>query len=104
MPFADAHFDVAIIEATLAEMPAQQRAAALKEVDIARVGRNLQSIVAKTAVRLGKKAAFSLVGSGSIDVEVLRVLHRCFVHLVNNSLDHGLEKPQERIAARQVTP
>jgi len=32
LPFADAHFDVAIIEATLAEMPAPQRAAALKEV------------------------------------------------------------------------
>lgn len=77
-------------------------AAALKEVDVARLGRTLQSVIGKTAARLGKKASFSLVGSGSIDVEVLRVLHRCLVHLVNNSLDHGLEKPQERLAAGKL--
>lgn len=77
-------------------------AASLKEVDVARLGRTLQSVITKTAVRLGKKASFSLVGSGSIDVEVLRVLHRCIVHLVNNSLDHGLEKPQDRVAAGKL--
>ena len=77
-------------------------AAALREVEIARLGRTLQSIVSKTAIRLGKKAGFSLIGSGFIDVEVLRVLHRCVVHLVNNSLDHGLESPKDRVAAGKL--
>jgi len=77
-------------------------AAALREVDIARLGRTLQSIVGKTAQRLGKKAGFALAGSGTIDVEVMRVLHRCLVHLVNNSLDHGLEAPQDRLSAGKL--
>ncbi|MEK7394006.1 MAG: ATP-binding protein [Fibrobacterota bacterium] len=77
-------------------------AAALREVDLARLGRTLQSVVTKTAQRLGKKASFALAGGGTIDVEVLRVLHRCLVHLVNNSLDHGLETPQERLASGKL--
>lgn len=89
--------------ATLAMLAsAAASAAALREVEVARLGRTLQSIVGKTAQRLGKKANFALAGNGTIDVEVLRVLHRCLVHLVNNSLDHGLETPQERLAAGKL--
>jgi len=77
-------------------------AAGLREVDVVRLGRTLHSVVAKTALRMGKKASFSLVGAGSVDVEVLRILHRCLVHLVNNSLDHGLESPADRIAAGKL--
>jgi signal transduction histidine kinase/CheY-specific phosphatase CheX len=77
-------------------------AAALREVDLNRMGRTLQTIVVKTAQRLGKKASFSLAGGGTIDVEVMRVLHRCLVHLVNNSLDHGLETPQDRLASGKL--
>ena len=81
---------------------AASAAAALREVEVARLGRTLQSIVAKTAMRIGKKASISLIGAGPIDVEVLRLLHRCLVHLVNNSLDHGLESPSERIGAGKL--
>lgn len=77
-------------------------AAGLREVEIARLGRTLQSVVGKTAARLGKKAAFSLVGSGLVDIEILRALHRAAVHLVNNSLDHGLETPKERQEAGKL--
>ncbi len=77
-------------------------ATSLREVELARLGRTLHSIVTKTATRLNKKASFSMAGSGSIDVEVLRLLHRCLVHLVNNSLDHGIEKPAERVAAGKL--
>jgi signal transduction histidine kinase/CheY-specific phosphatase CheX len=81
---------------------AASAAAGLREVEVARLGRTLQSIVAKTAMRIGKKASISLIGAGPIDVEVLRILHRCLVHLVNNSLDHGLESPAERMGAGKL--
>lgn len=77
-------------------------AAALREIDFGRMGRTLTGVIGKVAARLGKKATFSLAGTGPIDIEVLRILHRCMVHLVNNSLDHGLEKPSERLAAGKL--
>lgn len=77
-------------------------AAALREVEFGRLARTLASVISKVASRLGKKATFSMAGSGPIDIEVLRVLHRCMVHLVNNSLDHGLEKPSDRLAAGKL--
>lgn len=89
--------------ATLAMLSnAASSAAALREVEFSRLGRTIGSVIAKTAQRLGKKATFSMAGNGPVDVEVLRVLHRCMVHLVNNSLDHGLETPQERISAAKL--
>lgn len=81
---------------------AASAAAGLREVDAARLGRTLHSVVAKTALRLDKKASFSMVGSGQVDVEVLRVLHRCLVHLVDNALDHGLEPPAVRLQAGKL--
>lgn len=77
-------------------------ATALREVDFGRLGRTLAGVIAKVSQRLGKKASFSMAGSGPMDVEVMRVLHRCMVHLVNNSLDHGLEKPSDRLAAGKL--
>ncbi|HOX50970.1 MAG TPA: ATP-binding protein [Fibrobacteria bacterium] len=77
-------------------------AAALREIEFGRLARSLAGVIGKVAARLGKKATFSMAGSGPIDIEILRILHRCMVHLVNNSLDHGLEKPSDRIAVGKL--
>jgi len=77
-------------------------AAHMREVDLGRLAPTLQKVVEKVGARLGKKARFSLVKSLSLDVDVVRDLHRCLVHLLNNSLDHGLETPEQRMEAGKL--
>jgi two-component system, chemotaxis family, sensor kinase CheA len=50
--------------------------------------------------KLGKEVKLNLVGSETeLDRTVVDALGDPLVHLVRNSLDHGLEPPEERIAA-----
>jgi len=49
---------------------------------------------------LGKKVHFSIEGrENEIDKNIIESLSQVFLHMVRNSLDHGIETPQERIAA-----
>ena len=49
---------------------------------------------------LGKKVHFSIEGKeNEIDKNIIESLSEVFLHMVRNSLDHGIETPQERIAA-----
>ncbi len=50
--------------------------------------------------KLGKKVELKLTGEGTeLDKTVLEKISDPLVHLVRNALDHGLEKPEVRIAA-----
>ncbi|MBS0396554.1 MAG: chemotaxis protein CheA, partial [Proteobacteria bacterium] len=50
--------------------------------------------------KLGKKVELKLSGEGTeLDKTVLEKIADPLVHLVRNALDHGLEKPETRIAA-----
>ena len=52
------------------------------------------------AWRLGKQVDLQLVGKDTeLDRTVVDALGDLLVHLVRNSLDHGLEGPEERVAA-----
>ena len=45
-----------------------------------------------------KKVTFEIKGiEGSLDKEKLNSLHEAVVHLLRNSLDHGIEKPDLRL-------
>ncbi|MCL2243205.1 MAG: response regulator [Treponema sp.] len=49
---------------------------------------------------LGKKVQFSIEGrENEIDKNIIEALSEVFLHMVRNALDHGIESPQERIAA-----
>jgi chemotaxis protein histidine kinase CheA/ActR/RegA family two-component response regulator len=49
---------------------------------------------------LGKKVHFSIEGKeNEIDKNIIESLSEVFLHMMRNSLDHGIETPQERIAA-----
>lgn len=74
----------------------------MREVDLGRLAPTLEQVVEKVGARLKKRVRFSLVQSLSLDVDVGRELHRCLVHLLNNALDHGLEGPDERLAAGKL--
>jgi len=50
--------------------------------------------------KLGKKIELKLVGEQTeVDKTVVELLSDPLVHLVRNSLDHGIEMPEERLAA-----
>src|SRR3712207_9308805 len=56
-------------------------------------------LVRDLSQKLGKQAELKLVGKDTeMDRTVVEMLGDPLVHLVRNSLDHGLESPQEREA------
>jgi two-component system, chemotaxis family, sensor kinase CheA len=57
-------------------------------------------LVRDLSTKLGKQVELSLVGKETeLDRTVVDALGDPLVHLVRNSLDHGLETPEERVAA-----
>ncbi|MCL1959975.1 MAG: response regulator [Spirochaetes bacterium] len=49
---------------------------------------------------LGKKVHFTITGKeNEIDKNIIEGLSEVFMHMVRNSIDHGIETPRERIAA-----
>lgn len=57
-------------------------------------------MVHDVSARLGKKVELRLSGEGTeLDKTVLEKINDPLVHCVRNSLDHGIETPEERIAA-----
>ena len=57
-------------------------------------------LVRDLSTKLGKQVELDLVGKDTeLDRTVVDALGDPLVHLVRNSLDHGLEGPEERVAA-----
>lgn len=57
-------------------------------------------MVRDLARELGKKARLNVEGGlSAVDRDILEKLEAPLIHLVRNSLDHGLENPEERTAA-----
>ena len=57
-------------------------------------------LVRDLSTKLGKQVELQLVGKDTeLDRTVVDALGDPLVHLVRNSLDHGLEGPEERVAA-----
>jgi two-component system chemotaxis sensor kinase CheA len=57
-------------------------------------------VVRDTAAELGKDIALEIIGGeAELDKSVVERIADPLMHLVRNALDHGLEKPDERIAA-----
>lgn len=72
----------------------------LKMVPIGTVFQKMNRIVRDLSARLNKPVALQIVGA---DTEVDKTLLECIadplVHLVRNSIDHGIESTEQRIAA-----
>ena len=61
-------------------------------------------LVRDLSSKLGKQVELKLVGKETeLDRTVVEALGDPLVHLVRNSLDHGLEPPEERVAAGKPT-
>jgi two-component system chemotaxis sensor kinase CheA len=69
-------------------------------VPVSTIGHPLRRAVRDLARALGKEVRWEMVGGDTeLDRRVLDHLADPLLHLVRNAVDHGLESPQERIAA-----
>jgi signal transduction histidine kinase/CheY-specific phosphatase CheX len=68
----------------------------LRKVKLSFFLSSLQSLVANNSQKLNKKADMRLGNDLSVDIELMRRIHHCFIHMVNNAIDHGIEFPDER--------
>ncbi|SMH33600.1 chemotaxis protein CheA [Azospirillum agricola] len=78
----------------------QHAALRLRLVPLSRVFEPLPRLVRDTARRLGKTVVLELDGGETeADRDILDALGEPLLHLVRNSLDHGIESPERRAAA-----
>jgi two-component system chemotaxis sensor kinase CheA len=78
----------------------QDAAAELRLVPVGEVFRRLSRMVRELERQTGKKINLALEGEEiAIDKAVVDRLHEPLVHVVRNSVDHGLEVAEDRLAA-----
>lgn len=72
----------------------------LRMVPVGETFSRFRRVVRDTASSLGKEVQFEIFGGeAELDKSMVEKIADPLMHLVRNSLDHGLEPPQERIAA-----
>ncbi len=72
----------------------------VRRVPLKSVLQKLHRIIRDTSAALGKKIEFDIVGEDvQIDKSLLEGLESPLVHMVRNSVDHGVELPEDRLAA-----
>lgn len=72
----------------------------LRMVPVGETFSRFRRVVRDTASSLGKEVNFEIFGGDAeLDKSMVEKIADPLMHLVRNSLDHGLEPPQERIAA-----
>jgi two-component system chemotaxis sensor kinase CheA len=72
----------------------------LRMVPVGETFSRFRRVVRDTASSLGKEVNFEIVGGeAELDKSMVEKIADPLMHLVRNSLDHGLETPQERLAS-----
>ena len=72
----------------------------LRMVPVGETFSRFRRVVRDTAASLGKEVNFEIVGGDAeLDKSMVEKIADPLMHLVRNSLDHGLEPPQERLNA-----
>ena len=72
----------------------------LRMVPVGETFSRFRRVVRDTASSLGKEVSFEIVGGDAeLDKSMVEKIADPLMHLVRNSLDHGLEPPKERLAA-----
>jgi chemosensory pili system protein ChpA (sensor histidine kinase/response regulator) len=78
---------------------AQERLLQLRMVPIGALTTRLERIVRVTAENLGKQIEFAVEGDTvALDRPILDELGDALLHLLRNAVDHGVEKPDVRVA------
>jgi len=78
----------------------QKTAMAMRMVPVGQLFRRMTRLVRDLARKSGKQAELELHGEDvELDRTIVEELHDPLVHMLRNSMDHGLETPAERAAA-----
>jgi two-component system chemotaxis sensor kinase CheA len=78
----------------------QEMAMTIRMIPVSGLFRRMIRLVHDISAKAGKKVDLILIGEETeIDKTVIETITDPLVHLLRNSLDHGLEMPEERIAA-----
>jgi len=78
----------------------QQAVMSIRMLPMATVFNRFPRMVRDLAARLGKKVELKMVGEGTeLDKGLIEKIVDPLTHLVRNSLDHGVETPERRLAA-----
>lgn len=90
--------DVAQLSRVTAEV--QKTAMAMRMVPVGQLFRKMNRLVRDLARKSGKKVELELVGEDvELDRTLVEELADPLVHMIRNSMDHGVEPPDEREAA-----
>lgn len=72
----------------------------IRKVPIGEALQNLPRMVRDTQMSLGKRARLVIEGEDTtVDKSFVAKLETVLVHMIRNSIDHGLELPEDRLAA-----
>jgi signal transduction histidine kinase/CheY-specific phosphatase CheX len=63
---------------------------------------SLESLAKNSSEKVKKKVALSIAMDIGIEIEIIRTIHQCFIHLIDNAIDHGIELPEERLKAGKI--
>lgn len=78
----------------------QDVAMAVRMIPLSRTFRKMIRLVHDLANKAGKQIKLELVGEDTeVDKTVIEQINDPLVHIIRNSVDHGVEPPEERIAA-----
>ncbi len=78
----------------------QDVAMSVRMVPLSRTFRRMIRLVHDVSAKAGKKVRLDLVGEDTeVDKTVIEQVGDPLVHLIRNSVDHGLEPPEDRLAA-----
>lgn len=78
----------------------QNKITEIRKVSLRSVYKSLPRAVKEVSQSLGKKTQFETVGEELlVDTSIAEVLNICLLHIIKNSLDHGIESADKRKAA-----
>ena len=78
----------------------QEMAMIIRMIPVSGLFRRMIRLVHDISIKAGKKVELKLIGEETeLDKTVIETISDPLVHLLRNSMDHGLEPPEERLAA-----
>src|SRR5207244_11060443 len=92
--------DAALLQQARTSRDVQQELMRMRAVPFSNLNERLYRVVRQTAREVEKKAELTIEGSQvELDRSVLEKIGAPLEHMLRNALGHGLEPPQERLAA-----
>ncbi len=78
----------------------QDMVMSIRMVPLSATFRKMNRIVRDVSRKLGKEVEMTLIGEGTeVDKNIIEHISDPLMHLVRNAVDHGIENPNERLAA-----